>query len=119
MVVRAATPADTCSGTLAKPSGEGLCDMTGIPDFHGPHVEPPLPGHVTLTWYDPTPRPPRIRVISHTCECRDTTYELCAAAGQSFVRRTDREKQTVRETAWTLSVTAQRIFQQILHGEAR
>ncbi|MEU6715361.1 hypothetical protein ABZ897_28185 [Nonomuraea sp. NPDC046802] len=93
--------------------------MSNIPDFHGPHVEPPLPGHVNLSWYDPLPRAPRIRVILHTCECRETTYELCAAAGQAFVRRTDRAEQTVRETEWTLTSTARRVFDQILHGEAR
>ncbi|GAA3232743.1 hypothetical protein GCM10020216_052280 [Nonomuraea helvata] len=88
-------------------------------DFHGPHVEPPLPGHLRLTWYEPTRRAPRIRVVSHTCECRGTTYELCGAAGQGFVRRTDREKQTVHETAWTVTATARRTFEQILRGEAR
>ncbi|MBE1585465.1 hypothetical protein ACFPOI_47790 [Nonomuraea angiospora] len=93
--------------------------MSKITDFHGPHIEPPLSGHVKLSWYEPTPRAPRIRVISHTCECRETTYELCAAAGQGFVRRTDRAKRTVRETAWTLTATARRMFQQILRGEAR
>lgn len=93
--------------------------MPEIPDFHGPHVEPPQPGHVKLTWYEPTSRAPRIRVISHTCECQETTYELCAAAGKGFVRRTDRAEQTVRETSWTLTATAAQIFTQILHGEAR
>ncbi|MFI6741340.1 hypothetical protein ACIBI9_51205 [Nonomuraea sp. NPDC050451] len=90
-----------------------------IPDFHGPHVAPPLPGHLELTWYEPAPRAPRIRVVSHTRECRGTTYELCSAAGQGFVRRTDREKQTVHETAWTLTAVARHTFEQILRGEAR
>jgi hypothetical protein len=36
-----------------------------------------------------------------------------------FVRHTDRAEQTARETAWTLTATAGRIFTQILHGEAR
>ncbi|MEU7860196.1 hypothetical protein [Nonomuraea sp. NPDC049141] len=90
-----------------------------IPDFHGPHVASPQPGHVKLTWYEPTQRAQRIRVVSHTCECRRMTYELCATAGQGFVRRTDREKGTVRETAWTLNAVAKRTFDQILQGEAR
>ncbi|GGO80597.1 hypothetical protein [Nonomuraea cavernae] len=93
--------------------------MPKIPDFHGPHVEPPTAEHVKLTWYEPNPRASRIRVILHTCECRETIYELCAAAGLSFVCRTDRAKQTVRETSWTLTATAIRIFAQILCGEAR
>lgn len=90
-----------------------------IPDFHGPHVEPPVPGHLKLSWHEPTSRASRIRVVSHTCECKATTYELCAAAGQGFVLRTDREKGTVRETAWTLTAVARHTFHQILQGEAR
>ncbi|WP_327587849.1 hypothetical protein OHA25_13270 [Nonomuraea sp. NBC_00507] len=90
-----------------------------IPDFHGPHVEPPKPGHVILPWYEPANRAQRIRVVSHTCECQVTTYELCTAAGLGFVRRTNREKGTVRETAWTLIATARHTFDQILQGEAR
>ncbi|MEO3803502.1 hypothetical protein [Nonomuraea sp. B1E8] len=93
--------------------------MAAIPDFHGPHVEPPLAGHVKLTWYDAFARAPRIRVISHTCECRDVTYALCAAAGLGFVRRADRKRKTVHETVWTLTETARRTFDQILNGEAR
>jgi hypothetical protein len=26
-----------------------------LADFHGPHVEPPTPEHVKLTWHQPTP----------------------------------------------------------------
>ncbi|MET7336229.1 hypothetical protein [Nonomuraea sp. NPDC005650] len=90
-----------------------------IPDFHGPHAAPPLPGHLVLTWYQPDRRASRIRVVSHTCECSGTTYELCSAAGLGFVRRTDRDKRTVHETSWTLSAAARHTFEQILHGEAR
>jgi hypothetical protein len=90
-----------------------------IRDFHGPHAEPPKPGHVKLTWYEPAHRTHRIRVLSHTCECRRTTYELCIAAGQGFVRRKNREEGTVRETTWMLTAAARHTFDQILHGEAR
>ncbi|MFI7128266.1 hypothetical protein ACIBQ1_21375 [Nonomuraea sp. NPDC050153] len=90
-----------------------------ILDFHGPHAAPLLPGHLILTWYQPDRRAPRIRVVSHTCECLPTTYELCSAAGQGFVRRTDRDKQTIHETSWTLSAVARHTFEQILRGEAR
>ncbi|MEV0346081.1 hypothetical protein AB0H88_09950 [Nonomuraea sp. NPDC050680] len=89
-----------------------------LAEFHGPHVAPPTPEHVKLTWHQP-PRASRIRVIFHTCECRETTYELCATAGQSFVRRTDRTEQTVRETPWTLTAIARHVFEQILRGKAR
>lgn len=90
-----------------------------IPDFHGPHAAPPQPGHLVLAWYQPDRRVLRIRVVSWTCECRPTTYELCGAAGQGFVRRIDRDKRTVHETSWTLTAAARHTFEQILRGEAR
>jgi hypothetical protein len=90
-----------------------------FPDFHGPHVEPPSPDRVNLSWYEAANRAPRVRVVSHTCECQAVTYELCAAAGQGFVRRTDRRTGAVHETAWSLTSAAMRTFAQILEGEAR
>jgi hypothetical protein len=90
-----------------------------MPDFHGPHVGSLLPDHHVLTWYEPTQRASRIRVVSWTCECRPMAYELCGAAGQGFVRRIDRDKRTVHETVWTLTATARRAFEEILRGEAR
>jgi hypothetical protein len=47
------------------------------------------------------------------------TYELCSAAGQGFVRRADRDKKTVHETAWMLTTAAKVTFEQILCGEAQ
>lgn len=85
-----------------------------LPDFHGPHVEPPRLDRVNLSWYEPANRVPRIRVVSHTCECKTMTYELCAAAGKGFVRRTDRKKDTVHETVWSLTSAARHTFEQIL-----
>jgi hypothetical protein len=78
-----------------------------------------LPGHLVLTWHEPARRAARVRVVSWTCGCRPITYELCAAAGQGFVRRTDGVKRTVHETAWTVIATARSAFEQILRGEAR
>ncbi|MEW9554650.1 hypothetical protein [Nonomuraea sp. NPDC050783] len=91
------------------------------PDFHGPHVAPLLPDHHVLTWYEPTQRAVRIRVVAWTCECEccRVTYELCGIAGQGFVRRTDRDRRTAHETRWTLTATARHTFEQILRGEAR
>ncbi|WP_431923530.1 hypothetical protein [Nonomuraea jabiensis] len=60
----------------------------------------------------------RIRVVSWTRGCRPTTYELCGAAGQGFVRRTDRDMRTVHGTSWTLTAAARHAFGQILRGEA-
>ncbi|MBE1587958.1 hypothetical protein ACFPOI_39330 [Nonomuraea angiospora] len=90
-----------------------------IADFHGPHVHLPKPDRIKLTWNEPANRAPRIRVVSHTCECKITTYELCSAAGQGFIRRTNRKNGTVRETAWTLTAAARHTFDQILQGDAR
>ncbi|MEV0350668.1 hypothetical protein AB0H88_33205 [Nonomuraea sp. NPDC050680] len=73
--------------------------MTEIPDFHGPHFGPPQADHVKLTWYEATYRARWIRVVSPSCECNRTLYELCAAGGQGFVRRTDRTEGTTHETA--------------------
>ncbi|MGA4995570.1 hypothetical protein [Nonomuraea bangladeshensis] len=72
-----------------------------------------------LTWHEPARRAARVRVVSWTCGCRPITYELCAAAGQGFVRRTDQDKRIGHETAWTVIATARRTFEQILRGEAR
>ncbi|MFC4008079.1 hypothetical protein ACFOY2_12665 [Nonomuraea purpurea] len=90
-----------------------------IPDFHSLHPQPRKPDHIKLSWYEPAHRTQRIRVVLHTCECRHTVYELCATAGQSFIRRTDREKGTVHETAWALTADARDTFNRILLGEAQ
>ncbi|MEU6712873.1 hypothetical protein ABZ897_15445 [Nonomuraea sp. NPDC046802] len=89
-----------------------------IPDYHGPHTQPLKPGHTKLNWYEPSNRVQRVRVVLHTCQCRHTVYELCSAAGQGSIRRTDHEKGTVHETAWALTATARSTFHRILQGEA-
>ncbi|MEV0312046.1 hypothetical protein [Nonomuraea fuscirosea] len=87
------------------------------PDYHGWHVQPLQPDHAQVAWYEPHRRVPRIRVSVHTCGCQATVYELCAAGGQAFVRRTDRETKTVHETAWMATAAARRIFELILSGK--
>ncbi|MEU8361246.1 hypothetical protein AB0C27_35050 [Nonomuraea sp. NPDC048882] len=87
-----------------------------IPDYHGWHVQPPRPDHAQVAWYTPTRRVPRIRVSVHTCGCQAVVYELCAAGGQGFVRRTDRAEKTVHETAWMAAAAARRVFELILSG---
>ncbi|MET8863482.1 hypothetical protein ABZW11_11045 [Nonomuraea sp. NPDC004580] len=89
-----------------------------VPEYHGPHLGPLLPDRVELAWYKPVRRTPVVRVVAHTCDCQAITYELCAAAGHGFVRRTDREQGTVHETAWTLTAVARRTFEMILDGQA-
>jgi hypothetical protein len=93
--------------------------MTEIPDFHGPHFGPPQANYVQLTWHEPTLRARWIRVVSHSCECSRTLYELCAAGGQGFVRRTDRAEGTTHETAWMLTAAARSLYERILRGEVR
>ncbi|MGW4963171.1 hypothetical protein ACWEPL_38645 [Nonomuraea sp. NPDC004186] len=99
--------------------------MTEIADFHGPHFEPPQASCVEVHWYRPCRRVQRIRVISHSCECNELLYELCAGGGLSFVRRTDRAKGPVRakgivrESEWMLTAAARNLYERILRGEAR
>lgn len=93
--------------------------MTGISDFHGPHAEPPQDGCTKISWYEPTRRVRRIRVVAHSCECPDLLFELCAAGGQGFMRRMDRAEGTTSETAWMLTAVARDLYGRILRGEAR
>lgn len=93
--------------------------MAEIPDYHGPHAEPPQAGCVEISWCKPTDRVPRIRVVAHSCECVPILFELCAAGGRGFVRRTDRAEGSTYESAWMATVVARSLYGQILRGEAR
>ncbi|GGP18422.1 hypothetical protein GCM10012278_90540 [Nonomuraea glycinis] len=86
-------------------------------DFHGTHAAGPRQPSQLVEWSPPAPRTDRIRVRDHTCSCRFPTYELCTAAGLSFVRRTTSDK-TITESPWLPSREAQQLWQKILHGQA-
>ncbi|MBF8185431.1 DUF397 domain-containing protein [Nonomuraea sp. K274] len=104
------------SGTSSTSSRGEPFDMTRIPEFHGPHSGSPQPGCVEIIWYEPSRRVRRIRVVAHSCECRQILFELCAAGGQGFVRRTDRAGPTTYESAWMLTAAARSLYDRILRG---
>ncbi|GIH72829.1 hypothetical protein Mth01_50820 [Sphaerimonospora thailandensis] len=89
--------------------------------FHGPHVAPLRAVHEKVVWRKPTARCARVRVRSHTCECRSVIYELCSAGGLMFIRRTARMSKgmDVRETEWLLTAKAAVPWQRLLVGQAR
>ncbi|WP_157518125.1 hypothetical protein [Herbidospora mongoliensis] len=69
-----------------------------LPSVHGPHVpQHPQPQPEKLHWRlgTSTNRCTRERVISHTCECRTVLFELRAAGGVYYIRRTDRTSDPV------------------------
>ncbi len=66
-------------------------------EFHGPHVAMRRPGFEAIQWRrvrgaeaPVLGSKERFRVVSHTCECLATLYELCAVGGVYFIRRTVR-----------------------------
>jgi hypothetical protein len=85
------------------------------------HVAPPRPDHMRLVWRDPFKAEDRVRVAAWTCDCVDTVYELCHAAGQAYIRRTQRSHGSVQshETyRWRFS-EAQGVWLALLDGGAR
>jgi hypothetical protein len=59
-------------------------------EYHGPHVTRRRAGCESIGWRSMHDRHPKIRVLSHTCECLATFYELCSRGGSYFIRRTVR-----------------------------
>ncbi|MEU7894178.1 hypothetical protein AB0B45_15105 [Nonomuraea sp. NPDC049152] len=88
--------------------------------YHGTHPAPRRADCEPVAWYESTLRCERVRVRAHTCGCRNTVYELCAAAGVLFVRRLKREDGSVnvRETSWLRAAEALRLWAAILDGRA-
>ncbi|WP_405084380.1 hypothetical protein [Microbispora sp. NBC_01389] len=88
----------------------------------GLHLPPEQPDCVRLRWMPEARRTASVRVVRHTCDdCRDVSYELCAAGGLMFIRRTDRTKGTpkVRETERLIACRVQGMWQALLLGSAR
>lgn len=59
-------------------------------EFHGPHVARRKAGFEAIEWQRAALRNDAARVLSHTCECLATQYELCSLGGAYFIRRTTR-----------------------------
>jgi hypothetical protein len=53
-----------------------------------PHLPEPEPNHERLTWFKAS-KESRRRTLAWTCHGDVIFHELCAAGGQSFLRRTD------------------------------
>ena len=72
-----------------------------------------------MDWRSSRPRADRVRIREHTCACVYPVYELCTAAGLSFVRRTDDEKgEHVVESHWTSANAARVLWMKIVTGQA-
>jgi hypothetical protein len=86
--------------------------------FHGPHISPSAAEDLAVEWGESITRCTQIRVKAHTCECRETLYELCQAAGLRFIRRTVRNTRpaVVSETIWMSPTEADRLWARLLDG---
>ncbi|GAA3245676.1 hypothetical protein GCM10020216_074800 [Nonomuraea helvata] len=74
-----------------------------------------------LVWREPYKGEDRVRVFAWTCECEDTVYELCHAAGLAHIRRRRlvNGATELRETyRWRLG-EAHSVWGAILGGQAR
>ncbi|GAA4187316.1 hypothetical protein GCM10022252_20620 [Streptosporangium oxazolinicum] len=95
-----------------------MIELTGC---LSPHVPTPQKGHTRLVWLTPDRGTARLRVITWTCYCRATLYELCQAGGQGFIRRTLQLEGSpaIHETyRWPIR-QASDIWRALLSGEAR
>jgi hypothetical protein len=77
--------------------------------------------HEKIRWYVPTRRGGRIKIRERTCECKATVYELCQVGGLAFVRRMirDQENPLSHESGWLAYARVEKIWYQILTGQAR
>ncbi len=70
-----------------------------------------------VEWEPSLPRTNRVRVRAHTCVCESPIYELCAAGGLGFVRRSTGEPPV--ESARLPFRAAEDLWWRILSGQAR
>ncbi len=61
----------------------------------------------------------RVRLVDRTCACKATVYELCAAGGQRFIRRTTGEQREVQESPRMVCRAADELWERVLTGQAR
>lgn len=99
-------------GAFADDGVEGAVGYEGVQGSAGGALgDAEFDGQAGLSWDG------HIRVRDHTCSCRFPTYELCTAAGLSFVRRTINDN-TIMESPWLPSRDTQELWQRILRGQA-
>ncbi|KAB8197661.1 hypothetical protein FH608_003770 [Nonomuraea phyllanthi] len=56
-----------------------------------------MPNWTKLVWIDAR-NDPRRKTLDWTCHCAEVVYELCAAGGQTYLRRTDTGTGMIDET---------------------
>jgi hypothetical protein len=78
-------------------------------------------GCESIEWRRIPPPRDRVRVLSHTCECLATLYELCGLRGAYFVRRTTRGPggDEVAESPRLIAGQAGDLWFRLLRGHAR
>jgi hypothetical protein len=88
-------------------------------DYHSLHTAAPGAEAVRVDWRESQRRCDRLRVREHTCFCRLPMYELCTAGGLWFVRRFSGEAlEVIVESTWMTARAAQRLWMQIVTGQA-
>lgn len=87
-------------------------------DCLSPHLPEPEPNHKRLTWFKAC-KESRRRTLAWTCHCQDVIHELCAAGGQSYLRRTDCAADEVFETHRMLIRDGNALWQALLQGRVR
>jgi hypothetical protein len=97
--------------------------VTEFGEFHGLHPAAPRPGFRKIRWLPAIPRSDRIRVVQHTCDCREVVYELCSAGGLMFIRRLTYASggavKEVIETDRLVAAKMARLWAGLLAGEDR
>ncbi|MFD9944537.1 hypothetical protein ACFWYW_48525 [Nonomuraea sp. NPDC059023] len=85
-----------------------------------PYPCQPRADAIRLTWLPPRDDE-RCRVIAWTCDCRPVYFELCAAGGQTFIRRTSRtaKRVIIAETHRGPSAETQKIWSALTLGLVR
>ena len=95
--------------------------MDIYPDFHGPHADGRRPDAEAIAWQHPVQRFHSVRIVRHTCDCREEIYEFCAGGGLAWIRTTDRSPSApvVRESHPSPYGAALELWRKVMNGEAR
>jgi hypothetical protein len=93
----------------------------GPQDYHGLHIARRRQGYEPIEWRQIRGPRDTVRVITHTCECLATLYELCALGGTYFIRRTIRgeSRDEVHESPRLIPGRTGGLWFRLLHGHAR
>lgn len=93
-------------------------------EYHGPHAANRQGACERIEWTAVSRPLARARVLSHTCECLATVYELCGLGGGYFIRRTTRGPSgpagdVVHESAHLPAARTGDLWFRLLRGRAR